>query len=82
MNLNKDLYIYRIDSLKLKSIIPHKKNPIISNLNGCRNAAQSFFYNRSYTRISQNCKNLYGESINISKIKELSLDKYREEKLS
>jgi hypothetical protein len=82
LNLNKDLYIYQIDSLKLKSIIPHKKNPVISNLNGGRNAAQSFFNNRFYTRISQNCKNLYGESINISKIKELSLDKYQEERLS
>ena len=76
------MYIYQIDSLKLKSIIPHKKNPVISNLDGGRNAAQSFFYNKSCTRISQNCKNLYGESINISRIKELSLDKYQEEKLS
>jgi hypothetical protein len=82
LNLNKDLYIYQLESLKLKSIISHKKNPVISNLDGGRNAAQNFFYNKSNIRISQNCKNLYGESINISRITKLSLNKYQEEKLS
>ena len=81
LNLNQDLYIYQIDSLKLKSIVSHKKNPVISNLDGGRNAAQNFFYNKSITRISQNCKNLYGESLNINKINKLNLNEYQEKKI-
>ena len=81
-HLNKDLYIYQIDSLKLQSIISHKKNPVIRNFNGGRNAAQQFFKNTLMTRVSQNCKNLYGESINISKIKKLTLSDYQEEKIT
>jgi hypothetical protein len=75
-NLNKDLYIYQIDSLKLKSITPHKKNPVISSLNGGRNASQNFFRNKNMLRVSQDCTNLYGESINISKITKLNINSY------
>jgi len=80
-NLNKDLYIYQIDSLKLKSITPHKNNPVISNFNGGRNAAQGFFRNKNMIRVSQDCRNLYGNSINISKIKKLDLNNYLEERI-
>lgn len=81
-DLNKNLYIYQLDSLKLRSIIPHKKNPVISKLNGGRNAAQQMSNGNKLLRISQNCKNLYGESVIISEIKKLTLSDYKEEKIS
>jgi len=81
LDLNKKLYIYQINNLKLNKIIPHINNPVKSSFNGGRNAAQQMFRNSKMIRISQNCKNLYGESINISKIDKLSLSSYKETKI-
>ena len=81
-NLNKDLYIYQIDNLKLKKIIAHKKNPVVSNLNGGRNAGNIFKLNDKIYRPSQiNKKKIYGYGLKISEITKLSLNTYYEKKI-
>ena len=80
--LNKDLYIYQIDNLKLSKIIPHKKNPVISNLIGGRNAGNFFIEKNKIYRPSQiNKKNIYGYGICISEIKKLDIKDYAENRI-
>ena len=80
-NLNKDLYIYQIDSLKLKKITEHKKNPVISNFKGGRNAGNIFKLNGKIYRPSQinKCKK-YGYGLQISEIIKLNINTYFEKK--
>ena len=80
--LNKDLYIYQIDSLKLTKITPHEKNPVISNLIGGRNAGNFFIKNNKIYRPSQiNKKSVYGYGICISEVKKLSIKNYMENRV-
>lgn len=77
-----ELYIYKIDSLKLNSIIPHELNPIQIDSRLARNAGPIFEYDNSFYRPSQaNVENIYGRYLNINKITELSIKKYKEEKV-
>ena len=77
--LNKNLYIYRIDNLKLSKITPHKKNPVITNLSGGRNAGNAFIEKNKIYRPSQiNKKNVYGYGLCISEIKKLNINSYNE----
>ena len=77
--LNKNLYIYRIDNLKLSKITPHKKNPVITNLSGGRNAGNVFIEKNKIYRPSQiNKKNVYGYGLCISEIKKLNINSYNE----
>mgnify|MGYP001326476370 CR=1 FL=1 len=74
-----DLYIYQIDSLKLKDIKPHNDNPVIINTNNARNAGPIFNYNSRTLRPSQICnEGIYGRGLSINEIKELTLNNYSE----
>jgi hypothetical protein len=80
-NLNKDLYIYQIDSLRLKKIIAHKKNPVISKFIGGRNAGNIFESNGKIYRPSQiNKYKKYGYGLQISEITKLNINTYFEKK--
>jgi len=80
--LNKDLYIYKISNLKFSKMIPHKKNPVISNLTSGRNAGNFFIDKNKIYRPSQiNKKNIYGYGICISEIKILNIKNYVENKV-
>ena len=81
-DFNKTLYLYRIDNLKFKNLIPHSKNPIIKNLNGGRNAGSIFKIGNKLVRPSQiNKKNYYGYGLKLSIIKKISVDSYEEKKI-
>jgi len=81
-DLNKDLYIYQIDNLKLKKIIAHKKNPVVSNFNGGRNAGNIFKLDGKIYRPSQiNKYNKYGYGLQISVITKLNINTYFEKKI-
>lgn len=80
-HLNRDLYVYKINSLKKFSLIPHSQNPLIKNFNGGRNASGNFFYKNNVIRLSQKNNLGYGEGINVSKIGNLNLKNYSENKL-
>ena len=75
-----ELYIYKIDSLKLESIIAHKSNPVIIDCRKGRNAGAIFKYEDEYYRPSQiNTYGIYGKGLQISKIKKLSIEEFEDE---
>ena len=77
---NSELYIYKIDDLKLTTIIPHKLNPVIIDSRRARSAGNIFVEDGKIIRPSQNnIHSIYGYGLNLSEIKELSLENYKEE---
>jgi len=75
-----ELYIYKVDSLKLNKIESHKQNPVIINSMVARNGGAIFEYENEYYRPSQaNINGIYGASLNINKIKKFSIEEYIEE---
>jgi len=79
---NSELYIYKVDSLKLNEIIPHKKNPVIIDSRVARNGGAIFERDGKLYRPSQNNSNgTYGFGLNINEIIELNLHEYKENTL-
>lgn len=75
-----ELYIYKIDSLKMENLQSHKMNPICIDARNARSAGPLFKYNGNYYRPSQfNAYGIYGFGLNINVIKKLNLDEYLEE---
>jgi hypothetical protein len=81
--LNKpELYIYKVDSLKLSNIEPHKANPVKIDTLSARNGGAIFKYENHFYRPSQvNSHGKYGNGLNINKIISLSLDEFIEERI-
>jgi len=78
--VNSELYIYKIDSLLLSSIIPHEQNPVKIDCRSSRNAGPVFEYNGKLYRPSQlNIKGRYGYGLNINLIKKLTIEEYEED---
>ena len=74
-----ELYIYKVDSLKMNKIEPHEKNPVLINSKTARNGGPFFKHNGDVYRPSQyNADGVYGRGLNINKIKKLSLQDYDE----
>jgi len=74
-----ELYIYRVDSLKLNKIESHKQNPVIINSKIARNGGAIFKYNNDLIRPSQyNAEAIYGRGLNLNKISNLNLEHYKE----
>ena len=77
-----ELYIYKIDSLKLNKIEAHHQNPVIIDSRGGRNAGPIFSYKNQIIRPAQNNSyGVYGYGLNLNVIKKLSLEDYQEEKI-
>ena len=75
-----ELHIYKIDSLKLGSITPHRQNPVLIDCMRGRNGGGIFKYENEYYRPSQiNTHGFYGKGLQISKIKKLTLDEFEDE---
>jgi hypothetical protein len=77
-SFNSDLHIFYADSL-FGPYTPHIANPVKSDVNGSRPAGNFIEVDDAIYRPSQNCRNYYGESITINKIKTLTTDKFEEE---
>lgn len=78
--INNELYIYKVDSLKLNKIESHHQNPVIINAEIARNGGAIFKYENEIYRPSQyDAEGIYGRGLNINKIKKLSLENYEEE---
>jgi hypothetical protein len=75
---NSDLHIYYSDSL-FGPYAPHKANPVKSNLDGSRPAGNLVEVDGVLYRPSQNCRNYYGESITINRVKTLDTERFEEE---
>ncbi len=75
-----ELYIYKIDSLKMNKVVPHRQNPVIIDSSRARNGGAVFEYENEFYRPSQaSIDTLYGKALNINRIKKLTLDEYEEE---
>lgn len=75
-----ELFIYKVDSVKLKNLIPHVQNPVIIDARTARNAGPIFSCDKELYRPSQrNVEGIYGRALNINKIKELTINSYIEE---
>lgn len=73
------LMIYKVDSINLKTIIPHKKNPILINSTCARNGGRIYEEKGKVYRVSQdNSHRMYGHGINIHEITRLTIDDYEE----
>lgn len=78
--LNSELFIYKVDSVALNTILPHAQNPVIIDARVARNGGAIFEYENEYYRPSQrNTEGVYGRALNINRIKKLTLETYEEE---
>ena len=76
-----DLYIFYADSPLAKDWTPHRNNPVISDATIARSAGNFFIQNGKLYRPSQNCSGIYGKSLNINEVIELTADSYKEKKI-
>jgi len=75
-----ELYIYKVDSLKMEKLEPHKQNPVLINSEVGRNGGAIFHHEGNVYRPSQqNVYGIYGRGLNLNKIVKLTLDEYVEE---
>ena len=74
-----ELFIYRVDSIKLNNIEPHKQNPVIIDSRTARNGGSIFEYrNKLYRPSQKNIDGTYGKGLNINEIEKLTIDEYIE----
>lgn len=74
-----ELFIYKVESLKLNNLEPHKLNPVIINSRKARNGGAIFRYKDEIYRPSQaNIDGVYGRALHINKIEKLTIDEYIE----
>lgn len=82
-DLSSELYIYKIDSLKMNIIEPHVQNPVIIDTRIARCGGPIFEQEGQLYRPSQcNIKDIYGYGLNINRIKKLTIEEYEEEKVA
>lgn len=77
---NSELYIYRVNSMDLKDLDPHRNNPVIIDSRVARNGGMIFEHEKEIYRPSQaNIHGYYGRALNVNKIIKLTIDDYIEE---
>lgn len=78
--MNSELFIYKTDSIKLDNLQPHAQNPVLIDARVARNGGSIFVQEDKLYRPSQrNTDGIYGRSLNINRIKKLTIDEYEEE---
>lgn len=79
VDMSNELFIYKVDTLKLENLEPHKLNPVIINSQKARNGGPIFKYKNEIYRPSQaNIDGIYGRALNINKIEKLTIDEFIE----
>ena len=77
--MNSELFIYKVDSYKFNSLIPHQQNPVFIDARVARNGGSIFKHNNQWYRPSQrNVDGVYGRALNINRIDKLTIDEYVE----
>ena len=80
---NEVLNIYKIDTLKLTSITPHKNHPIYVDSRKGRNGGRIYIEKGSAIRSAQdNRYGKYGHGISLQSIEVLNIDEYAERKVA
>ena len=73
-SMDNELYIYRVDSIKLNKIEEHKQNPIHIDSRVARNGGSIFSFKDEIYRPSQrNVDGVYGKALNINRIEKLTI---------
>jgi len=77
--LHTELFIYKVDSIRLTSIESHLENPVLMDARVARNGGSIFKHEGNFYRPSQrNIDGIYGRALNINKIEKLTIEEYRE----
>lgn len=77
--INSELFVYRVHSLALKQMEPHKQNPVLIDARIARSGGCIFKQNGCLYRPSQrNVDAVYGRALNINRIEILTIDTYIE----
>lgn len=74
-----ELFLFYTEDLFSGCWIPHKLNPIVSDVRAARSAGKIFEHNGNLYRPSQNSAKRYGYGMKINHIKKLTVDEYEEE---
>ncbi|HMT30408.1 MAG TPA: hypothetical protein PKD91_14130, partial [Bacteroidia bacterium] len=77
---NDELYIYHASS-PFGPWLPHKQNPVISDVRRARPAGKIFQYQGKTYRPSQDCSKTYGYGIRINEILRLDENHYEEKEI-
>jgi len=77
-----ELFLHYSDSPLSENWIPHKRNPIVSDVKSARPAGRLFVHNGRLYRPSQNCSRHYGYGFNICEITKLTETEYEEKIVS
>jgi hypothetical protein len=80
-SLSEELHLYYADSLH-GPWIPHKRNPVKTDVRSTRPAGRMFYWNNELYRLSQDCSLRYGYAITICRIIKLTEDEFKEEEVS
>lgn len=81
--LNSELFIYKVDSIKLNKLQSHAQNPVIIDARVARNGGELFTYkNKLYRPSQRNIDGIYGRALNINEIEKLTLEEYIEKTVS
>ncbi|MFD0797142.1 hypothetical protein ACFQZJ_06700 [Maribacter chungangensis] len=77
--MNSELYIYKVDSIKLESMEPHAQNPVIIDARVARNGGAILsFAGQRYRPSQRNTDAIYGRALNLNRIEKLTLNEYVE----
>lgn len=74
-----ELFLYYSDDLFSRNWIPHRRNPVISDVRTSRPAGKLFRHNGRLYRPSQDCSRDYGFGVNINHVVALNENRYQEE---
>ena len=78
-DLNSELYAFAVDGPLMNEIVPHRRNPIVTDSRFARPAGKVFEQGGRWYRPSQDSSHgRYGRGLNLMEIRTLSLDVYEE----
>lgn len=76
-----ELHLYYADS-PLGPWMPHRRNPVKSDVRGSRPAGKLFRWGDELYRPAQDCSRRYGYAISLNRVVRLSTEEYEEEEVS
>lgn len=78
-DMNSELHLFRADGPMLEKLEPHPLNPVIFDSRCARNAGRIFQRDGAFYRPAQdNSHGTYGYGLQLMRIEELTMDRYRE----
>ncbi|RYG12715.1 MAG: hypothetical protein EOO07_18630 [Chitinophagaceae bacterium] len=79
---DEQLHVFYSDTLRSNNWVPHKANPVVTDVSSARPAGNIFEYQGELYRPSQDCSKRYGWATRINKIGTLNESEYSEENIA